>query len=603
MVNFSDDDKEKSPQMGDNANSAFGEPKQNTNWQKSCGILCRTCNKIYTKQYSYFRHYKEKHPGCKVIFTCTLCRKDFEDYNKFRNHCYRHVIGGRYKCNICNKGFSQQSQLSSHVNITHGNPLSCKICNKVYHSVSNLNRHIGSCHNGNIQHSCNECGKTLQSATGLRMHMLKHKVGQYLMCATCGKKFTQQANLKIHMESHVNSNPYLCEFCPRTFTNKSKLESHLVAHSNDRQFLCQICNKSYKTRRYLSDHHKLHTEAATLFCKVCNKGFFNSLKLKDHMNVHTGEKPYACKYCTRLFANYPNWLKHVRRVHKVDHKTGKPLTSVGLVNASVKKPHDEYPLPNDTFNNNDVGKTGNLIEDVSLDDLDLNTMCVDLGLIDQNESLHNLISTYSCGSEDDKEHTGADHCSPLDVGKSELDGSVYRNAYSDGETYDGQDLLESSVAEELIELELAMSDNYEKDPIDSFDIAPDMPDVNVPSLINSLDDDLLYSNEAKASERGFQPPLMLSMSTAARSEAPSTPPIPTADLIGLTLLSSDLPPKNNLRDYIKSFIPSLVDHSTVDGNFAISHVDSANAASAGSTSTTVLPNCFFDTLGNIYYVK
>lgn len=319
------------------------------------------------------------------------------------------------------------------------------------------------------------------------------------MCDTCGMKFTQKANLKIHMGSHINDNPYRCEFCPKTFTNKSKLQDHLVAHSNVRQFVCQICNKSYKTRRYLSDHHKLHTEAATLFCKVCNKGFFNSLKLKDHMNVHTGEKPYACKYCPKLFTNYPNWLKHVRRLHKVDHKTGKPLTSAGLANVSVKKPHaakahNEYSLPNDTFNNNDIGKTGNLIEDGSLDDIDLNTMCVDLGLIDQNESLHNLISTYSYGSEDENEHTVANRFSPLDVSKSELSDSVYRHVSSDGETCDSQDLLVSSMAEELIELELALSDNYEKDPIDSFDLAPDMPDVNVPSLINSLDDDLLYSN-------------------------------------------------------------------------------------------------------------
>lgn len=46
---------------------------------------------------------------------------------------------------------------------------------------------------------------------------------------------------------------------------------------------------------------------------------------QQHYNIHTGEKPYACKYCERKFTNYPNWLKHTRRRHKVDHKTGKFL--------------------------------------------------------------------------------------------------------------------------------------------------------------------------------------------------------------------------------------------------------------------------------------
>lgn len=44
--------------------------------------------------------------------------------------------------------------------------------------------------------------------------------------------------------------------------------------------------------------------------------------LQQHYNCHTGERPFACKYCDRTFTNYPNWLKHTRRRHKVDHKTG-----------------------------------------------------------------------------------------------------------------------------------------------------------------------------------------------------------------------------------------------------------------------------------------
>lgn len=47
--------------------------------------------------------------------------------------------------------------------------------------------------------------------------------------------------------------------------------------------------------------------------------------LQQHYNIHTGERPYKCKYCERTFTNYPNWLKHTRRRHKVDHKTGAEL--------------------------------------------------------------------------------------------------------------------------------------------------------------------------------------------------------------------------------------------------------------------------------------
>lgn len=67
-------------------------------------------------------------------------------------------------------------------------------------------------------------------------------------------------------------------------------------------------------------------------CLRCN--------FQNHYNIHTGEKPYACKYCERKFTNYPNWLKHTRRRHKVDHKTGKYL--------DVKSPKTENPTPPST---------------------------------------------------------------------------------------------------------------------------------------------------------------------------------------------------------------------------------------------------------------
>lgn len=36
-------------------------------------------------------------------------------------------------------------------------------------------------------------------------------------------------------------------------------------------------------------------------------------------------RPYRCTYCPKDFTNFPNWLKHTRRRHKVDHKTGEKL--------------------------------------------------------------------------------------------------------------------------------------------------------------------------------------------------------------------------------------------------------------------------------------
>lgn len=70
--------------------------------------------------------------------------------------------------------------------------------------------------------------------------------------------------------------------------------------------------------------------------------------------MHTGERPYACKYCERTFTNYPNWLKHTRRRHKVDHKTGEEL----VPKDTVKTPKIEAP-PTPVSNHSDIHSTTN----------------------------------------------------------------------------------------------------------------------------------------------------------------------------------------------------------------------------------------------------
>lgn len=57
---------------------------------------------------------------------------------------------------------------------------------------------------------------------------------------------------------------------------------------------------------------------------------YTKSRTQQHYNIHTGERPYKCKYCERTFTNYPNWLKHTRRRHKVDHKTGEDLEKPAL---------------------------------------------------------------------------------------------------------------------------------------------------------------------------------------------------------------------------------------------------------------------------------
>lgn len=129
-----------------------------------------------------------------------------------------------------------------------------------------------------------------------------------------------------------------CFFLQYSFVGKSQLLRHRQYHISVRAFKCETCLKMYKTERNLKMHSLVHFEQRPHVCTHCGKSFLSSSKLKQHSNVHTGARPYKCKYCAKDFTNFPNWLKHVRRLHKVDHKTGEHLDALPSFLIRAKKP-------------------------------------------------------------------------------------------------------------------------------------------------------------------------------------------------------------------------------------------------------------------------
>lgn len=122
-----------------------------------------------------------------------------------------------------------------------------------------------------------------------------------------------------------------------SFVGQSQLLRHHTYHTNVRSFECEVCKKMYKTKRDLKLHLMVHSVQRPHKCSSCEKTFLSTSKLKQHLNIHTGSRPYKCDYCPKDFTNFPNWLKHTRRRHKVDHKTGEKLVVMPKFLNKVKK--------------------------------------------------------------------------------------------------------------------------------------------------------------------------------------------------------------------------------------------------------------------------
>lgn len=94
-----------------------------------------------------------------------------------RNHeAAIHEKQQNYQCNECEKKFSQQANLLSHIRFVHRKIRShqCQHCNNSYKRKRLLQYHLAAAHNQNVKEmklSCTEC--TFE--TIYPSHLIKHK--------------------------------------------------------------------------------------------------------------------------------------------------------------------------------------------------------------------------------------------------------------------------------------------------------------------------------------------------------------------------------------------------------------------------------------------
>ncbi|XP_062557695.1 zinc finger protein ZFP2-like [Armigeres subalbatus] len=332
-------------------------------------ITCHKCSRLFETKIEFEFHYRKSY-NQEPIYCCTTCDKQISQYKAYRLHIYRHLNSAnqRYTCGTCAKVFHQKSDLNRHENVheshnqaailaeaavstkphlsvTSEEKISCDRCTAVFGSQAEVRVHVKKIHPIPKQMiECPDCGKFL-SAGSLYSHRKIHSDGPKFTCEDCDKSFVQKINFIHHRKKHLpnDERPFPCGECGKAFFEKSHLQRHQFFHSEERPYKCGLCGKCYKTERCLKVHSAVHNADRPFVCTECNKGFLSSSKLRQHSNIHSGLRPFKCKYCTRDFTNFPNWLKHIRRRHKVDHRTGEKLDSVPKFMTKKKDKPTEKP--------------------------------------------------------------------------------------------------------------------------------------------------------------------------------------------------------------------------------------------------------------------
>uniref|UniRef100_A0A3Q2FZ76 Zinc finger protein 883-like n=1 Tax=Cyprinodon variegatus TaxID=28743 RepID=A0A3Q2FZ76_CYPVA len=255
-----------------------------------------------------------------ALFISSRCAAQSEEQQKEQERLRRRELykKKRFFCELCNKGFHQNHQLTKHM-ASHRKPFPCNSCDKGFYKAQTLHKHQQSHQLREAQErdpdkllQCDQCSRKFRLLRQLRVHQASHRLEKTpLKCHACERTFTSAAALRSHEVSHAKVKPFMCDVCGKSFTRKKSLREHQTVHTGARPYPCQTCGKRFSTSGNLRVHKRSHSDERPFKCTECDKAFKCRMGLIQHRVVHSGEKPFTCHTCGLSFGLKYNLQRHL----------------------------------------------------------------------------------------------------------------------------------------------------------------------------------------------------------------------------------------------------------------------------------------------------
>lgn len=232
----------------------------------------------------------------------------------------------KLKCEMCNKAFNSEQELSDHVK--NHDKHDCELCqNVVFDHVDELWKHVE-----NVHYACNfnDCDFYFGTANGLKYHCQRvHKSDPHFPCKQCGKIYRTRPTMLRH-EAKCNA-----EIVYQNTNSQNEGESGNLANpvnivpvktepdvtpefglEDDTGLLlvnCAFCSRELINEQEKDEHEKVCVSNPNrlVVCKLCKVVIHGVVPLKQHLVTKHKQPPYLCKYCHHGFESAKLRDEHV----------------------------------------------------------------------------------------------------------------------------------------------------------------------------------------------------------------------------------------------------------------------------------------------------
>ena len=217
----------------------------------------------------------------------------------------------KHLCHICDYGTNAKSYLTSHLTVHGiGDRFKCDQCDRNYSNKNNLKRHIKE--HSSCRQTCTQCGKMFNTPNNLKQHITNVHSEKRFKCEQCEKIFSTIASLNAHKNAVHVLKTFKCDQCKYRSKRNSDLKKHINLVHNGVFCKCDLCDFQGSSSDLKKHKESIHENKKNWFCKACPYSTYHKRSFLQHMRVHTGEKPYQCKTCRKCFAQASKANRHCK---------------------------------------------------------------------------------------------------------------------------------------------------------------------------------------------------------------------------------------------------------------------------------------------------